>query len=81
MIKTSRNLAFFFDCFLISTGDANADGVSMAEVAKEWSVTKATVSKQCNFICAYLALPPSRYMRDEGAKESYRAINVRPQKR
>jgi len=52
----------------------------MDEYAKTWGVTKATVSKQCVAICAYLGLPPSRYMRQLDAKDSYRNANRRPQK-
>jgi hypothetical protein len=80
LIQGSRNSKFAIGCYLIATGDAYAAGVSMADFARAWSVTKATVSKQCNIICAYLAIPPSRYMRDQDAKESYRVANKRPDK-
>ena len=80
LIQSARNAKFTFGCFLIATGDAYADGVSMEDYARTWGVGKATVSKQCVYICAYLGIPPSRYMRAAEAKQSYQASNVRPTK-
>ena len=80
LIQAARNSKFTLCCYLIATGDAYADGVSMTELARTWSVKKATVSKQCNFICAYLKIPPSRYMRREDTKENFRRSNRRPSK-
>lgn len=79
MLQGARNSKFMLGCYLIATGDAFADGVSMTDFAKAWSVKKATVSKQCVFICRYLQIRPSRYMRRPETKASYRAANVRPQ--
>jgi len=80
LIHNARNSKFMLGCYLIATGDAFADGVSMEEYARQWGVTRATVSKQCVFICAYLKLPPSRYMRAADTKDNYRNSNTRPQK-
>lgn len=80
LIQNARNSKFTLGCFLIATGDAFADGISMAAYARTWSVKKATVSKQCNYICRYLGLPPSRYMRGAETKPNYRAANTRPRK-
>ena len=80
LLETSRNTKFTLVCFLLATGDAYADGVTMEEVAKEWKVCKATVSKQCVFICKYLGIPPSPYMRKEAAAEKFRQSNRRPVK-
>lgn len=78
MLEKARNTKFMLGCYFIATGDRLAEGVSMTDYAKEWSVKKATVSKQCRFICAYLGLPPSRYMRDEHTVEQFRIKNRRP---
>lgn len=80
LIQNARNSKFMLGCYLIATGDAFADGVSMEEYARTWGVGKATVSKQCVFICSYLNIPPSRYMRAAGTKENYRQSNTRPKK-
>ena len=80
MLMNSRNTKFMLACYLISTGDGFADGVSMTDLAKKWSVRKATVSKQCRFICGYLGLPTSRYMRDEKVANKFKLTNRRPRK-
>ena len=80
LIQNARNSKFTLGCYLIATGDAYADGVSMTEYAFTWGVKKATVSKQCNYICAYLQIPPSRYMRRAETKDNYRLANRRPTK-
>ncbi len=63
-----------------ATGDAFADGLSMTQVGREWSVTKATVSKYCRSICEKLQILPSRYMRTEEAADKFRLSNRRPVK-
>ena len=80
LIQNARNAKFTLGCYLIATGDAFADGVSMNDYARLWSVKKATVSKQCVAICKYLSIAPSRYMRQESTKENYIQSNRRPQK-
>lgn len=80
LLQNARNTKFTLGCFLIATGHAYADGVSMEEYARQWGVVKATVSKQCVFICDYLGIPPSQYMRPVSTKESYRQSNTRPKK-
>jgi hypothetical protein len=67
-------------CYLIATGDAYADGVSMTEVAVTWGVTKAAVSKHCRLICAYLSIAPSQYMRKEATAAKFKTSNRRPVK-
>lgn len=80
LIHQARNSKFMLGCYLIATGDAYADGVSMTEFAKEWGVTKALVSKQCRIICTYLEIPPSQYMRKEETAQKCRLTNCRPRK-
>lgn len=80
LIQNARNSKFTIGCYLIATGDAFADGVSMTEYAKKWGVRKATVSKSCRQICAYLGIPPSQYMRKEETAAKFRTSNRRPRK-
>ena len=61
----------------MATGDAAAGGVSMAELGKQFSVTRACVSKTCVAICGVLGLPPSRYVMSESAREVHRNNNRR----
>ena len=44
MIQNARNSKFTLGCYLIATGDAFAEGVSMETFAKKWGVKKQTVS-------------------------------------
>jgi hypothetical protein len=78
LLQGQRNSKFTMVCYLIATGDAYADGVTMAEVAKAWGVTRAAVSKHCRIICNYLGIPPSQYMRKEETAAKYRESNRRP---
>lgn len=80
MVMDSRNKSFTICCYLIATGDAYADGKTMTEMAKEFGVTRAAVSKHCRAICAYLHIAPSRYMMKEETAAKYRLSNVRPAK-
>lgn len=80
LLQSARNTKFRLCCYLIATGDGFADGVSMQDLATEWGVGKAVVSKECKIICAYLGIPPSPYMRRAETKDSYRAANRRPRK-
>jgi len=80
LVQNSRNSKFTLGCYLIATGDAFADGISMTEYARTWSVKKATVSKHCRLICRYLGIPPSQYMRREETARKFRLANRRPTK-
>jgi hypothetical protein len=81
LIQGTRNSKFTLVCYLIATGDAYADGVTMAEAGKAWGVTRAAVSKHCREICNYLGIPPSQYMRKEETAATYRRSNRRPYKK
>lgn len=76
-ITGKRNSKFWWCCFLVATGDAGAAGLSMTDLGRRWSVSKAYVSKTCIEICGILGLPPSQYMRTEHARESSRLSNRR----
>jgi hypothetical protein len=80
LVHNARNSKFTLGCYLISTGSGFADGVSMTEYAREWGVRKATVSKQCRYICGYLGIQPSRYMREESVAAKFKLSNRRPRK-
>jgi hypothetical protein len=80
LLQGQRNSKFTIACYLIATGDAYADGVTMAGVGKAWGVTRAAVSKHCRHICGYLGIPPSQYMRKEETAAGYRQSNRRPHK-
>ncbi len=79
-VKAARNGRFWLECFTVASGDASADGESMEEIAKRWSVTKACVSKTCIAVCARLGIPPSRAMRDEASRDLYKQHNRRNKK-
>lgn len=79
-IQSKRNAKFWWCCFLIATGNTHADGRSMTDVAKEWGVGKATVSKHCVMICARLGIMPSRAMLPEPARNRYKLNNRRNSK-
>jgi hypothetical protein len=74
---SKKNTKYYIGCILIATGDPAAEGVSMADYAKAWGVTRAAVSQHCVAICTFLGMPPSEYMRSEAARDSYRKHNVR----
>lgn len=80
LFQSSRNSKFTIGCYLIATGDAYADGITMAEFGATWGVTRAAVSKHCRQICAFLGIPPSQYMRKEATAAKYRESNRRPRK-
>jgi hypothetical protein len=80
LLQTARNTKFTLWCYLVATGDAYADGVTMKELARKWGVGTATVSKRCHLICALFGLRPSRYMRDEMTCAKFRLSNRRPRK-
>lgn len=80
MITAKRNSKFWWACFLVATGDAAADGLSMKDIGEQWNVGAACISKTCIEICGRLGIEPSRYMRDESARDSYRKSNIRKKK-
>ncbi len=77
-LYSKRNSKFAIACFLIASGSAEADGLSMTEFAVSFGVTKATVSKYCREICAYFSIPPSQYMRTEENAAKFKLSNRRP---
>lgn len=80
LVMNSRNAKFTLQCLLIATGDAFADGFSMTDFAKRWSVGRATISKHCRLICEQLEIKPSPYMMAEEMAGKFRLANRRPSK-
>ncbi len=80
MLVAARNTKFTLQCYLLATGSGFAEGKSMTELAREWGVKKATVSKQCRAICGQLGIAPSQYMRKEETAQKFRLANRRPRK-
>lgn len=81
MAHDYRNSKFYLGCLLIATGDPAAAGKTMTDFAKQWGVGRAAVSKLCCWICNYLGIDPSPYMKSKSARESFRKSNRRPIKR
>ncbi len=77
-LKEQKNSKFAIHCFMIAYGSADLDGVSMTDVAKQFSTTRANVSKICREICNELHIPPSRAMRREEAALKCKLTNSRP---
>jgi hypothetical protein len=76
----ARNTKFWIKCYLVASGDANAEGITMKEMARKSGVRTATVSKLCHIICAQFGFRPSAYMRDEATCAKFRLSNRRPRK-
>jgi hypothetical protein len=80
LISGARNAKFLLGCYLIATGDAGAEGISMTEFGEHWGVGKAAVSKQCGLICEFLGIEPGRGMRKEATRRKLALSNRRPRK-
>lgn len=59
------------ECLALVTG-LTYDGNSMTEIARRHGVTRAAVSKRCVELTQALNLKPSRAMRTQKARQSYR---------
>jgi hypothetical protein len=53
-------------------GTIHCEGRSMTDVALTLGVGRAAISKGATELCRMLNIPPSFYMKQEGAQESYR---------
>lgn len=67
------------DCFRIALGYTNYG--SMADVAKTYNVTRATISHRVKTIQKELGLPPSIYMRSDQTCENSKAGQLRRKRR
>jgi len=73
-----KNTKFAIHCFMLAYGSADLDGVSMTDIAKQFSTTRANVSKVCREICETFRITPSRTMRREDAAANCKLTNSRP---
>jgi len=67
----SKNARLTVECLALVTGIGYL-GISETSIAGKFNVTRAAVSKRCVELCDKLGLPPSRSMKSEAARESYR---------
>jgi DNA-binding phage protein len=66
------NTRLTIECLAVALGLSAYNGESMTSIAKRHGVTRAAVSKRCVDITRQLNLPPSRAMRSEKARNTYR---------
>jgi hypothetical protein len=66
------NTRLTVECLAVALGLSAYNGESMTTIAKRHGVTRAAVSKRCVDITTQLNLPPSRAMRSEKARKTYR---------
>lgn len=66
------NARLSIECVAIATGLSAYQGETMTDVARRHGITRAAVSKRCVDIVERLGLPPSRAMRSEQARKTYR---------
>jgi hypothetical protein len=66
------NTRLTVECLAVALGLSSYNGESMTAIAKRHGVTRAAVSKRCVDITLQLNLPPSRAMRSEKARKTYR---------
>jgi hypothetical protein len=66
------NTRLTVECLAVALGLCAYNGESMTSIAKRHGVTRAAVSKRCVDITRQLNLPPSRAMRSEKARKTYR---------
>jgi hypothetical protein len=71
------NTRLTIDCLSIALGLRVYEGDSMTKIAKRHGITRAAVSKRCVDITEKLKLPPSRAMRSEKARKTYRNSQIK----
>ena len=71
------NTRLTIDCLSIALGLRVYEGDSMTRIAKRHGITRAAVSKRCVDITERLKLPPSRAMRSEKARKTYRNSQIK----
>ena len=76
-ILSEDNTRLTMDCLAIALGLRVYAGDSMTKIAKRYGITRAAVSKRCVDITERLKLPPSRAMRSETARRTYRNSQIK----
>ena len=71
-LVAAGNTRLTVECLAVALGLSAYNGESMTVIAKRHGVTRAAVSKRCVDITTQLDLPPSRAMRSEKARKTYR---------
>jgi hypothetical protein len=71
------NTRLTIDCLSIALGMRVYEGDSMTKIAKRHGISRAAVSKRCVDITERLKLPPSRAMRSENARKTYRNSQIK----
>lgn len=71
------NTRLTVECLAVALGLSAYNGESMTSIAKRHGVTRAAVSKRCVDITRQLNLPPSRAMRSEKARKTYRRSQLK----
>jgi DNA-binding phage protein len=75
-ILSEDNTRLTMDCLAIALGLRVYAGDSMTKIAKRHGISRAAVSKRCVDITERLKLPPSRAMRSENARKTYRNSQI-----
>ena len=71
------NTRLTVECLAVALGLRVYSGDSMTEIANRHGITRAAVSKRCVDIVTRLNLPPSRAMRSEKARNTYRNAQLK----
>lgn len=75
------NTRLTLECLAVALGLSAYNGESMTEIAKRHGITRAAVSKRCVDITERLNLTPSRAMRSEMARKTYRHSQLKRHRR
>jgi hypothetical protein len=75
------NTRLTVECLAVALGLSAYNGESMTTIAHRHGVTRAAVSKRCVDIITHLNLPPSRAMRSEKARKTYRNSRTKHHKK
>ena len=75
------NTRLTVECLAVALGLSAYNGESMTSIARRHGVTRAAVSKRCVDIITHLNLPPSRAMRSEKARKTYRNSRTKHHKK
>lgn len=70
-IIESKNARLSGECLALVTGIAYL-GISETTISEKFHISRSAVSKRCVELCQKLGLPPSRSMKSEEARKTYR---------
>lgn len=80
-VISEGNARLTVECLAVALGLSAYNGESMTDIAKRHGISRAAVSKRCVDITERLNLPPSRAMRSEMARRTYRRSQLRQHRR